>query len=263
MISKKAIAFAAGAALGATPLAAKGAGDLSDLVGARAGQAENAVQSRGFTYITGHEGKHSTMHTYWWNSRDKACVHIKTSDGRYESITDATNADCHQSGGGGDAAAAVGVVAGAVLLGALLGGNHKKGHHDDGNHYSNVNDEAHYERGYQDGLHNVAYHNYDRSDAYSSGYSNGVEQREINTRHHSGRGGYAQIAQYNDLVGRSGEKAREILGERGFTRVDRFGDDNTRYSIMWRAQSRQCLQMIVADGRVYDIRDIGQHPNCR
>ncbi|HEX5644505.1 MAG TPA: hypothetical protein VFX62_03225 [Erythrobacter sp.] len=263
MLSRAGVAVLAAGAVVAAPLAAKGANDLRDLVGARAGQAEATVQDRGFTYITGHEGKHGAKHSYWWHARQKSCVHIKTSDGRYESITDATNADCHQSGGGGDAAAAAGVVAGAVLLGALLGGNHKQGHHDNESHYGNVNDEAHYERGFQDGLHNVAYHNYDRSDAYSSGYQSGVEQRERNTSHHHGRGGYAQVAQYNDLVGRSGEKAREILGDRGFTRVDRFGEGNTRYSIMWRAQSRQCLQMTVADERVYDIRDIGRHPACR
>ncbi|MFZ9396797.1 MAG: hypothetical protein ACO25F_12150 [Erythrobacter sp.] len=248
----------------AAPLAAKGANDLRDLVGARAGQAENTVESRGFTYITGHEGKHDSKHTYWWNSREKTCVHIKTSDGRYESITDATNADCHQSGGGGgDAAAAAGVVAGAVLLGALLGGNHKKGHHDDENHYGNVNDEAHYERGFQDGLHNVSYHNYDRSDAYSSGYSDGVEQREANTQHHHGRGGYDRVARYDDLTGRDSDKARDILNDRGFSRVDHFGDGDTRYSVFWQAQTRQCLQVTVSNGRVYDIRDIGRHPNCR
>lgn len=60
-----------------------------------------------------------------------------------------------------------------------------------------------------------------------------------------------------------GPRARDILRKRGFTRVSRFGDDNTRYSILWRSESRQCVQLTIADGRVYDVRDIGNHPDCR
>jgi hypothetical protein len=42
--------------------------------------------------------------------------------------------------------------------------------------------------------------------------------------------------------------------------VDNFTSGNTRYSIQWRAESRQCVQATIADGRIYDIRDIGSHP---
>ncbi|GAA4046458.1 hypothetical protein [Parerythrobacter jejuensis] len=244
------------------PALANDASSLGDLVGARAGQAERSVEARGFTYITGNAGRHSTRHSYWWNSASKNCVHIVTQDGRYSRITDASRRDCNQKSGGGDVAAAVGVVAGAAILGALLGG-HKKHHHDDDRHYDDRDNERQYQRGYNDGLHSLAYHNYDRSDAYSSGYSAGVDQRRYNSDYHHGNGGYGKKARFRDLIGGNGRSARGELGRRGFTRVDRFGDDNTRYSIMWRAQSMQCLQVTIANDRVYDIRDIGRHPKCR
>lgn len=219
------------------------------------------VTQRGFTYINGNVGKHNTKHAYWWNRDSKQCVHIVTRDGRYTSITDASKRDCNQGEGGSDVAAAVGVVAGAALLGALLGG-HKKHHHDDQRHHDNDAREAQYERGYSDGLHNVSYHNYDRSDDYADGYGAGVDQRRANTDYHHGHGGYDRKAKFKDLIGDRGPRARSELSNRGFTRVDRFGDDDTRYSVMWRSQSRQCIQVTIADSRVYDIRDIGRHPKC-
>ena len=147
------------------------------------------------------------------------------------------------------------------MLGALL--SHKSHHHDDNKHHQESVEDRQFDRGYTDGLHNAAYHNYDRSNAYSDGYQAGVDEREANLSHHHRRGGYHEVARYDDLVGKRGPDARDILGDRGFERVSRFGDDNTRYSIMWREESRQCLQLTIADGRVYDIRDIGSHPDCR
>ncbi len=258
------------AALGAIALAtlapesaaAQDARSLSDLVGARAGQAEMSVTQRGFTYITGNVGRHNSKHTYWWNGRSKNCVHIVTRDGRYARITDASKSDCNQKSSSNGAAVAVGAVVGAAVIGALLGG-HKKHHHDDDRHQEDYASEAQFDRGYNDGLHNMPYHNYDRGDAYANGYAAGVDQRRLNTQSHHGHGGYDRKARFKDLIGDRGPSARSALGNRGFVRVDRFGDDNTRYSIMWRERSQQCLQVTIADGRVYDIRDIGRHPKCR
>ena len=53
------------------------------------------------------------------------------------------------------------------------------------------------------------------------------------------------------------------MERRGFRQVDNFTSGNTRYSIQWRSSSNQCVQMTIADGHIYDIRDIGQNPNCR
>lgn len=327
-------------AMAATPALATKANQLVDINGMHGRDAEAQLQSRGFSHVSTHKNSTGYVNSYWWNSRDDNCVVVEVYNGRVETINDATDQDCgHHKGSG---AAAAGAVAGAAILGALL--SHKSHHHDDDTHHATVEDEAHFDRGYTDGLHNAAYHNYDRSDAYSKGYQAGVDEREANLGQHHRRGGYSQVAQFADLkdaraaggmeelerrgfrqvdnftsgntrysiqyraesqqcvqvtiadgrfydlrdigrhpkcgsggnsasyeppariddvVGRSGEKAREILNDRGFTRVARFGDDNTRYSIMWRAQSQQCLQMMVVNGRASDVRDIGQHPNCK
>jgi hypothetical protein len=53
------------------------------------------------------------------------------------------------------------------------------------------------------------------------------------------------------------------LARRGFSQVDNFVSGNTRYSIQWRAASKQCVQVTIADGHFYDLSDIGQHPKCR
>lgn len=328
-------------ALIATPVLAEKAGQLVDINGMDAGGAENALMSRGFTFISSHNSSGGYTNSYWWDKGTDDCVAVEAYNNRIMSITDASDQDCgHHKGG--DAAAAAGVVAGAAILGALLGG---KSHHKEGRNYDREQTRQ-FDRGYTDGLHHAQYHNYDRSDAYAHGYEKGADERNANLKYHHRRGGYSQVAQYrdligaraaggmsdlesrgfrqvdnftsgntrysiqwrapsrqclqvivangrlenitdiqthpkcggdgsgssagsaqavqyNDVVGRSGSRARDMLGNRGFKRVARFGDNNTRYSIMWRSQSRQCLQLMVVDGRAADVSDIGQHPGCR
>jgi hypothetical protein len=53
------------------------------------------------------------------------------------------------------------------------------------------------------------------------------------------------------------------MNERGFRDVDSFSSGNTQYGIFWQPQTRQCVQLTMSDGRVYDARDIGTHPQCR
>ncbi|QKG70202.1 hypothetical protein [Erythrobacter mangrovi] len=256
----KFVGVAGAAALVATPALAEKADQLIDINGSYGRDAESALQSRGFSHVSTNKKSSGYVYSYWWNERDDDCVQVEVYNGRVETITDASDQDCgHHKGG--NAAAAVGVVAGAALLGALL--SHKGSHHDDGQHSSDHQAEAQYERGYNDGLHNAAYHNYDRSDAYSSGYSAGVDQRNANLSHHSGRGGYAQHVAFNDLQGARAAGGMDELERRGFSQVDNFTSGNTRYSIQWRSASRQCVQVTIADGHLYDLRDIGQHPNCR
>ena len=258
----KYVTFAvASAALITAPLQARNAASLSDLVGARAGQAEGELEARGFTYITGHKG-HSSSHTYWWDDRDDNCVHVKTSDGRYTSITDASRSDCNR-GGDGDLGTALAVGAGVALLGALLsGGGHKKGHHDDDRHLSSQEQDDLFDSGFYDGKNRLPFHNPRNSDAYTSGYDAGVEQHSRDTSYHSGRGGY-RAAYFGDLAGRDSIRAIDAMNERGFRDVDSFSSGSTQYGIFWKADSRQCVQMTMADGRVVDVRDIGRNPNCR
>ncbi len=235
---------------------------LTTLNGLEAGGAESALASRGFKYIDGTSNSMGYTYSNWWKSADRTCVTVEAHRGRVKSIVDAPAQDCgHTDKGSGNAAAAVGVVAGAAILGALL--SHKSSHHDDGNQLSDQAAESQYERGYTDGLHNASYHNYDKSDAYSSGYTAGVDEREANLNHHMRRGGYAPAAAFADLQGARAAGAMDELTRRGFVQVDNFVSGTARYSIQWRAASKQRLQVIIVDGHIEDIRDIETNPGCR
>lgn len=256
----KLVAGTAIAAMIATPALADKAAQLVDINGSLGRDAEPALQARGFTHVSTNKNSMGYVYSYWWDEGDDDCVQVEVYNGRVQTISDATDQDCgHHKGN--NAAAAAGVVAGAAILGALL--SHKSNHHQDNQHLSDQQAEALYDRGYNDGLHNAAYHNYEKSDAYSSGYTAGVDQRNANLSHHSGRGGYADHVNFNDLADARAAGGMDELQRRGFTQVDNFTSGNTRYSIQWRAASRQCVQVTIADGRFYDLRDIGQHPKCR
>ncbi|WP_066557801.1 hypothetical protein [Croceicoccus bisphenolivorans] len=253
-------ALAAAVGLAATPALARKASTLTDINGLGASSAEGELQSRGFIYVDGRKGGYSSSYSNWWHGADKNCVQVEAMDGHVMTISDVSAQDCGHSEHHSGAGTAVAAVAGAALLGALL--SHKSHHHDDNKHLDDANAEQEYERGYNDGLHNVAYHNYDKTDAYSSGYSAGVDQRGHNTSYHHGSGGYREKAQFADLQGARAQNFDRVLEERGFANVDGFKSGTSAYTIWARPQSGQCLQVTVADGKVYDIRDIGQHPKC-
>lgn len=256
--TKRIVAAGLCAALIATPVMAEKAKALVGLNGAPVANAENELRALGFKFISSHRGSGGFVNSYWWSGKNDNCIVVETRDGMVMTVNDATDQDCgHHMGG--DAGTAVGVVAGAALLGALIGG---KSHHKEGRDY-NREQTAEFDRGYTDGLYNGAYHNPSRSDAYSHGYEKGVEEREANLASHSRRGGYAQAARIDDLQGARAAGGMDTLEKRGFVQVDNFTSGNTRYSIQWKRDTRQCVQVTIAEGHFYDIRDIGQHPKCR
>ncbi|MEH1848598.1 MAG: hypothetical protein V7L25_27435 [Nostoc sp.] len=55
---------------------------LSDLVGARSGQAENTVKERGYRWVKSDDSGYS----YWLEGKTNYCVTIQTDQGRYQSI---------------------------------------------------------------------------------------------------------------------------------------------------------------------------------
>lgn len=259
------IGLTAGAALaagGIAPAMARSASQMSDLVGSKASSGESQLEGRGFTFITGSSGYDSKT-SYWWHSGDKNCLQVETRDGRFAHIRDGSKGDCNQKGGDNTGAVVAGVAAVAVI-GALLA--HKSHDHDDNKHYSDGAAEQQYERGYNDGLHGATYQNYARNDSYSSGYSAGVEQRSSNLsyrQYQPDRGGYHPSVDISDLNGARAAGADGEMTRRGFKNVDGFKSGNTAYTIWSRRETHQCVQMTVADGNVYDIRDIGTHPKCR
>ncbi|MEH2377266.1 hypothetical protein [Nostoc sp.] len=66
---------------------------LRDLVGARAGQAENTVKERGYQFVKSSPSGDS-VYSYWLEGRTNYCVTILTEQGRYQSIV--------YTGGSGD-----------------------------------------------------------------------------------------------------------------------------------------------------------------
>jgi hypothetical protein len=241
-----------------TPALAKKASELTYMNGQSAGSVQNQLESSGFKFVSSNKSSGSFVYSYWWHRKDNNCIVVEASGGQVLTINDTQDSDCGHSGGG-DAAAAAGAVAGLAILGAALA---SKSHHRSGTNYDQQQT-AEFDRGYQDGLYNGPYHNYNRNDAYSNGYEKGVDERNANLSRHHGRGGYAQVAQFNDLIGARAAGGMDQLANRGFTQVDNFTSGNARYSIQWRRQSRQCLQVIVSNGRLENITDIQTHPNCR
>jgi len=69
---------------------------LNDLVGARAGQAENAIKQRGYRFVKASPSGNS-VYSQWLEDKTNYCVTILTEEGRYQSIVYAGNsADCQK-----------------------------------------------------------------------------------------------------------------------------------------------------------------------
>jgi hypothetical protein len=81
------------------------ASGLQDLVGARGGSGEQALQDRGYTYVKG-EKSGDASYTNWRNTRTGQCIIVRTVNGRYESLVKAPDADCR--GGAAESAPAEG-----------------------------------------------------------------------------------------------------------------------------------------------------------
>ncbi len=161
------LALLAGPALAQTPQA------LTDLVGARAGQAEAEVQRRGYQATDRSETIGDGRMTYWRRGND--CVSILTRNGRYESINQAGRSEC----GGGSSSNAGAIVAGVAIVGlAAALASHRDRHGD-----ADADHDREYERGYQAALYGSNYDDRHESEGYHEGYLAG--EREGSNRRHA------------------------------------------------------------------------------
>jgi len=149
-----------------------------------------------------------------------------------------------------------------------------KSHHRNDKEYPEPQGYADFERGHRDGLYNHPYDTYSRSDAYSDGYRSGVDEREQQSTCRSNPyagsyrggncgGGGSDPVDVSDLVGSRAAGAQTELQSRGFRSVDSFESGNDKGTVWWNGRTRQCLQMITADGRADSITDVRTHPRCR
>ena len=150
---------------------------LSDMVGARAGQAEGELQRRGYSAVDRSEDIGDGRMTYWRRGDD--CVSILTRDGRYASINQAGRSEC---GDGGSHSNAGAVAAGVALIGLAAALSAHNRHHDDADDHH----DREYERGYQAGLYGANYDDRHETEGYHVGYLAG-ESEAANRRHASSR----------------------------------------------------------------------------
>ncbi len=239
--------------------------DLSDLVNQESNYAQRELGNRGYVFIhTAQRG--SKTWQYWWQSRDKVCARVAHVDNRASSIVSVSQTDCNQypqntgqssqdsdksKGLSTGAKVAIGA---AALLGviALASSSHDR---DEAKH-NTPEKAAEYDRGYRDGLYHQPYHDYNRSQSYADGYNAGQQKRETETSYRSPSGrhsGQAPYVQVNDLIGMRASSLDGEMARRSFVRNGGYQTGNQAISIWWNADTRQCLNAVVSDGRLQSI----------
>ncbi|MCB1494830.1 MAG: hypothetical protein KDJ86_03510 [Bauldia sp.] len=81
------------------------------------------------------------------------------------------------------AGAAAAAIAGAAAILGIAALSHHEDHHKNGQHLSDAQAEAKYERGYNDGLYNAPYHGAAADEPYRAGYDAGVTERRQRVAH--------------------------------------------------------------------------------
>lgn len=256
------LAVAASLALSGLPARAQVPDGLGDLLGAKGRDGEGQLERRG--YVFHHTSKSETSaFSYWWHPGKSTCVRVQTSDGRYEKIDKASNADCDQKDAPGMSTGAAVAVGAAALLGIAALAH--KSHHRDDRRYDE-RQTADFERGFRDGLYNHPYHNYGNAREYSDGYSKGVEQRRQESSYRGGntwRGGYAAHVNVSDLLYRDIDYARSNLPQRGFRQTGerRLGGGRMQW-YYWNDATRQCLDIQTRENAVVSVNEAGDYA-CR
>ncbi|NYT40037.1 hypothetical protein HZY97_04665 [Sphingomonas sp. R-74633] len=92
-------ALLASTILAGPALAQSTPGDLADLVGSRVAGGETQMEARGYAFVTVNTVR-DTKWSFWWSDRQRQCVQIATSDGRYSAIQRVPDQNCNRGGGG-------------------------------------------------------------------------------------------------------------------------------------------------------------------
>ncbi len=222
------------------------------------------LRFRGYTRIHSdhHNGK---QFEYWWQASSLTCIQARSSGGRYEALMVTSATDCnqyHKEAAKNDNSAAIAIGAAALIGAAVLA---HQSHQRDDKHGQDSKSVSEFDRGYRDGLHHQAYHNYQNSPAYSDGYNAGQRQRYEQTsyRPYDGRySGYHPYVSVDDLVGIRASSADSALRSRGFEDTGGYKQGNKSFVTWYNASTHQCIQSVTKDGRIKHIDSINEG-NCR
>lgn len=246
--------------------------NLSDLMNQSSDYSQREMPRRGYVFVHA-DPRGSKTWEYWWKPGDSVCARVAHVDGRATSIVGASPTDCNQyaqqqpqpspSGGskGMSDGAKVALGAAALLGVAMLA--HRSHERDEAKH-ANEQQVAEYERGYRDGLYHQPYHDYSRSQSYVDGYHAGQQKRAAETSYRSPSGYHSGQASYvavNDLIGARGSSMDDAFRQRGFVQKGGYQSQGQAVSMWWNVNTRQCLSVIVSDGRVQNISPIVEG-NC-
>jgi hypothetical protein len=234
--------------------------ELSDLKNQREDYASRELSRRGF-YLTQTLWRQSAMHQFWWSTSRDYCVRIAVERNRVSEVKSSDDHDCNQRSGGSKGpsqGAQVAIAAAAILGVAALA--HKS--HENSKERANQSPEqvAEFERGYRDGLYHQTYHNYNNRREYSEGYQRGQEAHSSETAYRSNQGhhsGYAAYVNVNDLIGARAAGAESDLQARGFRNTSGYKANDRAYTYWWNGSTRQCLNVVVYDGRMESIQSTG------
>ncbi|MFN3864106.1 MAG: hypothetical protein ACK4RT_07480 [Erythrobacter sp.] len=281
-----------------TPISAKKADSLRDLIGVSGASAETELSQRGFEYISGNKTNSGSV-THWWHRDGKDCVVVEVNDGRVARINDTRAEDCGKKSGNDAAIAAAAI--GAVAIGALLlSGKDKDKHREQYNQaWQEVqvfNTQSGFARIFRKPDKNARVRDEVREGTFLRNFGcdnyNGESWCEVTTMNGRTRGwardrylrvtgnypgggsggdwggsggswGGAGGGQYGYLAGTRPARAEDALRDRGFRNVDRFNSGRTYYTIWYSRRTSECVQMAVANDRVESVDDIRTHPRCR
>ncbi len=238
---------------------------LSDLVYQGDSFAARELPKRGYV-LTHTDVRDGKAWQYWWNAQAARCARVTVAEGRVTDARDTDEHDCDQQPGenksGMSDGAKIALAAAAILGVAALA--HKSHENSKERAKQQPQDVAEFERGFRDGLYHQGFHNYNNTSDYANGYQKGAEKRDAETSYRPGSGYHSGTASYvnvQDLVGARGSSVDGELRARGFASKGAYQDSGRAVSMWWNARTRQCLNMVVSDGRAKQIRAINEN-NC-
>lgn len=99
---------------------------------------------------------------------------------------------------------------------------------------------------------------YNQTNGVRSTYSKSKYDQGANAG--SGNGNKVELS---DLLGVRASSGESEFRSRGFRNVDSFKRGSASYTIWWRRQSQQCIQVATTNGRFDSVTDIQTHQRCR